>query len=236
MNDVSRLQDEYADRARRLSGSDIYSVSNPINLFFIQGRQRAVLKALRKNGFSDLSNKRILEMGCGAGGVLTEFIFFGALPENLFGIDLLIDRMKQAHRILPGVRFANADGSCLPFPSGTFDLVIQYTAISSVLDPEWRRLIFSDMLRVTRPGGLILSYDFWVNPTNLQTRGLIPSELRKAFAGCSIEYNRITLAPPLARRLVPLSWGVSHFLEKLRVFNTHYLAIIQPLVEYTSSE
>jgi len=229
MSDISRLRDEYADRARRLSGSDIYSVSNPANLFFIQGRQRAVLAALNKYGFSNLFNKRILEMGCGGGGVLTEFVFFGASPDNLFGVDLLFDRLKQANFVLPKTHFANADGSCLPFSPDTFDLVMQYTAISSILDLDIRRSICADLIRVTRPGGLILSYDFWLNPTNPQTRGLRLAEIRQSFTGCLIEYNRITLAPPLARKLVPFSWGLAYLLEKLRVFNTHYLAVIRPL-------
>ncbi len=229
MSDISRLRDEYADRARRLSGSDMYSVSNPANLFFIQGRQRAVLAALATYGFSNLSNKRILEMGCGGGGVLAEFVFLGASPDNLFGVDLLFDRLKQANFVLPKTHFANADGSCLPFPPDTFDLVMQYTAISSILDLDIRRSICADLIRVTRPGGLILSYDFWLNPTNPQTRGLRLAEIRQSFTGCLIEYNRITLAPPLARKLVPFSWGLAYLLEKLRVFNTHYLAVIRPL-------
>ena len=54
------------------------------------------------------------------------------------------------------------------------------TAISSILDSEIRRNICADMLRVLRspdpasgkPGGMILWYDFWLNPTNPQTRGV----------------------------------------------------------------
>ena len=236
MNDISRLQTEYADRARRLSGSDIYSVFNPTQLFFVHSRQRAVLAALDKFGFSNLSNKRILEMGCGDGGVLTEFVFFGAPPDNLFGIDLIFEKITHARSLLPGTHFANADGSNLPFPAKSFDLVVQYTAISSILDPDLRRAICADLIRVTRTGGLILSYDFWLNPTNPQTRGLRPLEIRDAFTGCSIDYNRITLAPPLARKLVPLSWGLAYFFEKLRFFNTHYLAVIRPHKDLTEAE
>ena len=44
---------------------------------------------------------------------------------------------------------------------------------------------------------MILSYDFWLNPTNKQTLGLRLSELRTSFPDCQIDYKRITLAPPL---------------------------------------
>jgi hypothetical protein len=41
-----------------------------------------------------------------------------------------------------------------------------------------------------------------------------------------MSYQRITLAPPIARRLAPLSWGLCLFLESLELFNTHYLVAI----------
>ena len=205
-----------------------FSLSTISNLFIIQGRQRAILTVLKRHGFSDLCNTRILEMGCGNGGVLAELVFLGASPGNLFGIDLNLNRVVRAQGILPGTHFANADGSCLPFPQGAFDLVLQFTAISSVLDPDLRRAICADLIRVTRPGGLILSYDFWLNPTNPQTRGFHPTEIRQSFPDCAIEFQKITLAPPIVRKLVPISWGLAAFLENLRFLNTHYLSVIQP--------
>ena len=233
-DDISRLRTEYADRARRLANSDMYSVFDQANLFAVQSRQRAVVAVLHAHGFTDLSSLRILEMGCGGGGVLTEYLGFGASPRNLFGVDLLPLRLGHAHSRLPGSNFYNANGASLPFPQGSFDLVLQSTAISSILDPELRRAICSDMLRVLRspdpssgkPGGMLLSYDFWLNPVNKQTRGVLPKEIRELFSGWACEFHRITLAPPIARRLVPISWGLGLFLESLKFLNTHYLAII----------
>jgi len=230
LNDLARLRDEYEDRKHRLAESDIYSLFNRANLFIVQGRQREVLTVLKKNGITDLSNLRILEMGCGGGDVLTEYLGFGAPPENLYGVDLLFDRLQHAHHILPSSGFANADGQSLPYPSKTFDLVLQYTAISSILDPEIRRKICADMLRVVRPGGMILSYDFWLNPTNPQTRGIRPAEIKRLFPNCRYEFHKITLAPPIARRVVPVSWMLALFLESLKIFNSHYLVAIRPLM------
>ena len=138
------------------------------------------------------------------------------------------------------------------------------TAISSILDSEIRRNICADMLRVLRspdpasgkPGGLILWYDFWLNPTNPQTRGVrflltiyhLPFTIYcSLFPNCHYEFHRITLAPPLARRVVPVSWILAYGLERLKIFNsvpfgrwsssrslayrdhTHTLAAIRPL-------
>lgn len=227
LDDLARLRAEYEDRKRRFAGSDVYSWLNPAHLFTLQGRQRAVLSALKQHGFLDLSQRRILEMGCGSGGVLAEYLAFGAATCNLFGVDLLPDRLSQAHHWHSGLNLANADGQCLPFPSRSFDLVLQFTALSSILDADIRRSVCAEMLRVLKPDGMILSYDFWLNPTNPHTRGVRPEEIRRYFPGCQIEFHRITLAPPIARRLASVSWGLCLFLEGLKLFNTHYLACIR---------
>lgn len=227
MDDRSRMRTEYEDRALRLAGSELYSWSNPAQLFSIQQRQRTVLYSLRRLGFTDLANKRILEIGCGSGGVLGEFVCYGASPYNLYGLDLLPNRLKDAKCRLPGSHFVHADGSCMPFPPQSFDLVLQYTAISSVLDPDLRRMICAEMLRILKPNGLILSYDFWLNPINKQTRGLPLSEIRRSFPGCNIDYRRITLAPPITRRLAAFSWSACMLLESLKIFNTHFLVVIR---------
>jgi len=134
----------------------------------------------------------VFEMGCGRGRVLAEFLNFGASPRNIFGMDLLVDRLVRAHEQLPASRFINADGQNIPYPSRSFDLVLQYTALSSILDPQIRQRVAQEMLRVLRspdpalgkPGGIILSYDFWLNPTNPQTRGIRPAEIKRLFPDC----------------------------------------------------
>ena len=226
-DDLSRLRAEYADRKKRFTNSDVYSWFNAANLFTVQQRQRAILSSLKRAGITDLENLRILEMGCGGGGVLTEFLNFGARPQNLFGVDILRDRLASARGRLSSSHFANADGSHLPFPSASFDIVMQFTALSSILDSDLRRAICRDMLRVLRPSGLILWYDFWLNPTNPQTHGIRPAEIRELFPACKFSLRKVTLAPPLARRLVPLSWTLSSMLESFKIFNSHYLAIIR---------
>jgi ubiquinone/menaquinone biosynthesis C-methylase UbiE len=231
VNDQDRLRAEYAKREHRLTGSDIYSVFNPANLFMVQQRQRDVLRILRQEGFFPLKGKKILEVGCGGGGVLQEYLAFGATPACLQGCDLLPTRIRQARQVLPEhLLLACADGQCLPYVSKQFDLLLQYTVFSSILDDNLKARMAFEMLRIIKPGGMILWYDFWLNPTNPQTRGIRPAEIRRLFPDCMYHFKRITLAPPLARRLVPLSWGLALFLEELHIFNSHYLVAIQPLL------
>jgi ubiquinone/menaquinone biosynthesis C-methylase UbiE len=226
MNDLDRLRHEYADRQRRFAGSDLYSPFNAGALFTQQQRQRDVLRILRRYGFYPLDGKHLLEVGCGNGGVLLEYLSFGASPTRLYGVDLLRDRLQEAHGRLPHLPLACADGQSLPYPAQCFDLLLQYTAFSSILDDGVKANLGREMLRVLKPNGLILWYDFWLNPTNPQTRGIRPAEIRKLFPGCRYEFHRITLAPPVARRIAPRAWGLALFLESLKVLNTHYLTAI----------
>ncbi len=227
--DLDRLRAEYADRSARLAHSDRYSLFNTRHLFMVQQRQRQILRLLKREGLMPLDQTRILEVGCGRGEKLLEALSFGAAPDRLYGMDLLPDRLRVAHTLLPHLALACADGQHLPYASGSFDLVMQYTVLSSVLDDTIRQHIAGEMRRVLRSGGLILWYDFWLNPTNPQTRGIRKDEVRRLFPGCHCRFHRITLAPPVARRMAPASWLLAATLEKFRLLNTHYLAAIRPL-------
>ena len=228
-DDLDRLRAEYARREARLKGSDIYSPFNQAQLFMKQTRQRVALSLLMRYGFSHLDGCKILEVGCGHGGVLLECLSYGADPSRLCGIDIRFSALEGARRHLPHLQLTCSDGRDLPFRDGTFGLVLQYTAFSSVLDSGIKIRMASEMLRVLqKPDGLILWYDFWLNPTNSQTAGIRRAEICRLFPGCGFEFHRITLAPPIARRLVPISWMAASLLEKLRFLNSHYLVAIRP--------
>ena len=234
-SDLDRLRIEYADRDRRITKKSNYSPFNLANLFFLQQRQRAILKVLRQRGFDPLEKRRILELGCGRGGVLLEFLSYGAAPELLHGTDLLLRRVKDARRLLPHVGITCADGQHLPYQSGSFDLVLQHTVFSSILDDHVRASLALEMIRVLqKPGGVILWYDFWLNPTNPHTRGIRIAEVKRLFPSCRVEVHSLTLAPPIARRVVRVSWSLALLLENLKVLNTHYLIVITPRLEISN--
>jgi len=226
--ETARVREVYARRAASASVGDTYSPANPAYLFAIQGRQRALLNRLAGEGLWPLADQNILEVGCGNGGVLLELLGFGADPRRLHGVDLLAERVMVARERLPHLPVSCASGTHLPYPDNTFDLVLQFTVFSSILDRGICYTVANEMVRILRPGGAIVWYDFWINPINKQTRGIRPDEIRNYFPGSRFTFDRITLAPPLARRLVPLTWAGAGLLEKLRFLNTHYLVIIRP--------
>jgi ubiquinone/menaquinone biosynthesis C-methylase UbiE len=225
MNDLDRMKAEYERRKTVNPMDDRYALSNASYEFAIRQRWDNILALMRtRSGYLE-GNSQLLEIGCGSGGVLHEF--GQALPGvKSFGIDLLFDRLLVARESIPDAGVCNADGQNLPFPPASFDLVLQFTAFSSILDPVIKQRMASDMLRVLKQDGVIIWYDFWWNPTNRQTRGITPVEIRSLFPNCSYQIKKITLAPPIARRVVPLSRKLAVFLEALGIFNSHYLVLI----------
>ncbi len=229
MSDLDRLRNEYARRERQLAGDDRYSLSNPAHRFMKSQLQKKVAGLLAQVGTGDLASLRLLEVGCGNGNVLADFQSLGAQPHRLFGIDLLPARLNQARASYPSFPLVNADGQSMPFPARSFDLIFQFTAFSSILDGGVKRNAARDMLRVLRPSGLILWYDFFFNPVNPQTRGIHLSEIHHLFPDCHFTTKRVTLAPPVTRALASVSWKLCLFLESLKIFNTHHLVAICPL-------
>lgn len=225
MSEMQRIQEVYAQRHAQ---NGAYTLGNPAHLFIMQGRQRAILRLLQREGMWPLDGRDILEVGCGEGGVLLEMLSYGAPAARLHGTDLLADRVAIARTRLPFVAITCADGRRLPYPDGAFDLLLQFTMFSSILDKALCYTVANEMRRVLKPGGLILWYDFWLNPVNRQTRGIRPREVREYFPDSQYSFERVTLAPPLTNRLVPLSWVGALSLERIGIFNTHYLAAIRP--------
>ena len=220
---------EYEARSRRFEGSNTYALSNPAYLFLVQRRQMHTIALLSKYLEFPLTEKKILEVGCGQGQVLYEYLGYSSKPGNIVGIDLLENKLQKAHGFLPHIGIACANGQNLPFRQHSFDLVTQYMAFSSILDDSVKAQLAAEMLRVVKPNGVILWYDFWINLTNRQTRGIRPSEIKTLFPNCAYEFRKITLAPPITRRLVGASWLLCSVLERLWLLNTHYLAAIRPL-------
>jgi SAM-dependent methyltransferase len=223
--ETARIKAAYG---RRQCG-DLYSWFNPGQLFIMQERERRVLRLLKSQGLSRLAGLRLLEVGCHTGYWLGALVKWGARPDNLTGIDLVAGdlitaKATQASRV--GLLQANA--AFLPLAAASFDLVVQSMLFTSILDTAMKAVVAGELLRVLKPGGRILWYDYHAdNPWNPDVRGVKKDEIMGLFPGCRIELRRITLAPPLTRLLAPYSFLICALLEKLRIFNTHYLGLIR---------
>ena len=224
-----RIRTEYERRRSLTTEDNRYSFFNPAYQFEIYQRQKATTDFLRKLGIRSLVDKKLLEVGCGRGDILFEYMTLRMPTPALYGMDLLPERVAYAHNRFQTANILNGEAENLPYKDNTFDLVVQYTVFSSILSDAMKSQVASEMLRVlNKSNGLILWYDFWLNPSNPQTRGVRPDEIRRLFPGCTFHFRKVTLAPPLARRTVKVSWILSEILEKLTILNSHYLVAIRP--------
>ena len=224
---MARIREAYARRQKHPQGT--YSFLNPSYVLQIQERDSELLSMLSQNGVDRLETKKILEIGCGTGYWLRAFLQWGALPENIFGIDLLAERIEQARKLCPhGVLLECGNAAALDFPDSSFDLVLQSTVFSSILDLVMKQRVAAEMLRVTRQNGFVLWYDFHVNnPRNLDVRGVSKDEIRQLFPGCHVHLRRITLAPPIGRFVGRYSPLLYTLLSRTRILCTHYLGLIK---------
>lgn len=225
--EAERMRAENARRSAALP-DDFYSLHRPVNLFLRQGQERAAVELLRQAGASPLAGKRILDVGCGDGTWLKYLRSWGGEHRLLAGIDLSPERVERTREDFPLADLRAGDATQLPWPDGHFDLVTQCTVLTSVLEPEARTRIATEMTRVLAPSGTLLWCDFsYDNPSNRNVRGVKLDEVRRLFPGFRMWKRRVTLAPPLARRLVPLSWTLAWMLEQLKVLNTHWVIALR---------
>jgi len=225
--EINRIRAEQVRRALE-TPPGFYGWNHPVNQFFHCQVYRGCIAALGRANRFPLDGCSVADVGCGTGTWLLEFAQWGADPSRLAGIDLDESRISQAHRRLPGADFHAGDAKRLPWPNSSFDLVSQFTLFTSILETSVKVRIAAEMVRVAKPGGLILWYDFrFNNPRNPNVRGIEAGEIRSLFPGCSVRLERVTLAPPLARRVVPVSYILALLLEQVPFMRTHYLGVIR---------
>jgi SAM-dependent methyltransferase len=229
------VEREERDLARRYArrppaeSDQRYSPLNMAQLLADHQRERLMMHGLAKGGVRSLRDFRILDVGCGGGWELVRLIALGASPQNVVGIEILPDRVATARALHPSITVVQGSATSLPWPDCHFDLILQSTTFSSILDSSLRRIVAAEIFRVLKPGGWFIWYDFWLNPFNRDTRAIGRGEIRNLFPSLSGRLHRVTLAPPLSRRLAPLSVGLTALLQEIAVLNTHYLATLRKL-------
>ncbi len=84
----------------------------------------------------------VLDVGCGAGHLLTEIAMFREIRP--FGVDVSLDR--YVFKEIPAARF---DGRSLPFSKGSFDVTV-CCYVMHHLTPQQAKQLLGEMVRVTR--------------------------------------------------------------------------------------
>jgi SAM-dependent methyltransferase len=216
------IRDEYARR----------TPSAPTGAAMFESRLRHYEALLGGLGRLPLTDRWLLDVGCANGKWLDICCQrWGASEERCVGIDLRPDSIErwQAEHPESRIRLECVAAHELDFPPQSFDLIHQSMMFSSVCSAALRESIAARLWELLRPGGLILSFDFWINPFNRATIGMRRKELRRLFPQAHLRAGRtISLAAPLCRVLNKLGLsGLPVPLERLRILNTHDLVALE---------
>ena len=233
MDEIELIRERYARRDDTVSGR--YNYLSPAVQLSVQERQRALTRWLRANWRRPVCETRLLEIGCGGGQNLLEFLRLGFRPENMVGNDLLSERASAARHVLPAaLTVLPGDARELNFPPGAFDIVFQSTVFTSILDQEFQETLAKRMWQWAAPSGGVLWYDFvYDNPKNPDVAGVPVARVKQLFPAGEFASWRLTLAPPISRfvtRIHPCLYGLLNTVPLLR---THVLCWIQKASDTT---
>ncbi len=180
-------------------------LSNPEVVFQAFAVERANIAALRAASL-DRKTARVLDVGCGSGTSLLQFLRLGFRPENLVGIDSDAGRIADARTLLPTVELACGSAEALEHADGSFDLVCESTMLGTLASQDLLRSIADEMIRVARPGGYIMLTDWRYSRRGSGVATAMSSSMVKRLFHVGeqtevVARERGALVPPLGRLL-----------------------------------
>ncbi|MFI7129448.1 class I SAM-dependent methyltransferase [Nonomuraea sp. NPDC050153] len=160
--------EERADHGGTIDRPRAYDVFSSIG--FLGGRRAAFTRVATAAG--PRAGDEVLDVGCGT-GYLSRILAPVVTPGgHVTGVDLSAAMIDHAARRAPGnCTYVRGEGQDLPFPDGSFDLVVSSLAVHHI-PADARPEALRQMFRVLRPGGRLLIAEFRP-PANRVARHLI---------------------------------------------------------------
>jgi phosphoethanolamine N-methyltransferase len=128
----------------------------------------------------DLRGLRVLDIGCGSGGI-TALLAYGYGASEVVGIDVeapvcaAAEAFARAKGVAERVRIRQVEPGPLPFPDAAFDVVFSKDSIVHIPDKE---ALAAEVFRVLRPGGVFAASDW------LTSRDGDPSPEMRHYLAC----------------------------------------------------
>jgi len=227
--ELDQIRKRYLRRDQ--SGRDrfVYSLLRPDQYMTQQEKERVYLSILSRLDLAAIKTMKVLEIGCGGGVNILQFLRWGFPPENIRGSELMPDLCAQARHLLPAaVEIIEGDALGLRLPEGSFDIVLVSTVFTSVLDESFRAQLAKKIWSLVRPNGAVLWYDFiYNNPSNPDVTAIPRRHVLELFPGARALSHKVTLAPPIARfvcRVHPPLYSLFNLFPFLR---THLIAWLE---------
>lgn len=126
------------------------------------GYGNTIVDNFLKVEYPDLQPKRILDVGCTAGGSMLKFI--DTYPDaEVHGIDVGAPVLRYGHARMKGLgrvaHFHQMNGEATTFPDGHFDIVYSTILMHETARTALRN-IFAESYRTLAPGGIMIHAEF----------------------------------------------------------------------------
>lgn len=156
------------------------------NPAMLLARHHYEVAAIRRS-LGKIRVSRSLEVGCGYGRLSPTFASFS---DTHVGADINEEALGQAAIAYPEITFQMASATDLPFPDSSFGLITTWTVLQHI-PPSVVGKAYGEILRVLKPGGLLLICDETRHPEGaaLHTWHRDEAEYRAAFLSLSLQQS-----------------------------------------------
>ncbi|MDO8502304.1 MAG: class I SAM-dependent methyltransferase [Gemmatimonadaceae bacterium] len=180
-------------------------LGNPEVTFQTFAFDRANIRALRRMDL-ERESARILDVGCGTGAGLIQFLRLGFTQQQMSGVDISTERIEQARRALPLADLRCESGDAMSYGAGDFDIVFESTMFVLIPSDDMASRIAREMVRVTKPGGYLMLVDWrYSKPGSDVYKAMSKRRIAKLFdvggATSVVAREKGALVPPLGRAL-----------------------------------
>lgn len=149
-------------------GRDYESKALKDHKYYVQVKSMHLLKKAEEF-YGSLKNIDCVDLGCGTAE--TEEYFQDKF-RHIFCCDYSPGMLEYASKKnLKNVTFKLCQSECLPFDSGSVDIVLMYGLIHHIDTGEKIVQIFKEVNRILKKGGIVVVYDF--NPFNPVARYIV---------------------------------------------------------------
>ena len=226
-SEANEIIERYKRRGKK-DKANFYNITTPSCMINSLEKENHTIRILAKNFGCDFINKKFLEVGCGTGTNLCNLISWGVNPENLFGNDIFEPSLQTARQRLPQtVTLQQGNFLDCSYDNQSFDVILFSTVLSSILDEDFQIECLKRSYNLLKPNGIVLLYDFqFDNPWNKDLKGINLKKLKQAVPWSRSVFSRVTLCPPLARKLENLP-ALIRILTACKVLNTHVIGFFK---------
>lgn len=162
MRDYRETVRERYDKPPGMSKNDVYAPMGFISLHARIAYQRALQAILLYIGETglDLTDARILDVGCGSGYWTRFFADMVGSPKNISGVDLSHSRIQRARTMNPAISYSEKDVLLMTENSSTdkaitYDVIVAMTTLMH-FNTEQLSQAWMNIYRLLPPGGFLI--------------------------------------------------------------------------------